>query len=102
MKILEKLVYKMLEKAKENRDELKVLNKEIQLPNLPFKRITYDKAIIKLNDENVNINWSNLSSNCNHCVYYCIPNFSQYYCKFFFISKTPTNGEKSIRLWIEI
>ena len=57
MKILEKLVYKMWGKAKENKDELKVLNKEIQLPNLPFKRISYDNAIVKLNNENVRINW---------------------------------------------
>ena len=57
MKILENLVYKMWGKAKENKDELKVLNKEIQLPNLPFKRITYDNAIVKLNDENVKISW---------------------------------------------
>ena len=57
MKILENLVYKMWEKAYENKDELKVLNKEIKLPKLPFKRITYDDAIDKLNNEKLNINW---------------------------------------------
>jgi aspartyl-tRNA synthetase len=57
MRILEKLVYKMWKKAMKNKDDLNFLNKEIILPNLPFKRITYDEAINKLNDENVDINW---------------------------------------------
>lgn len=57
MKILEKLVFKMWEKAKENNDELKNLNKELNLPKLPFKRITYDDAIDLLNNENINLKW---------------------------------------------
>jgi len=57
MKILEKLVFKMWEKAKENNDELKNLNKEINLPKLPFKRITYDDAIDLLNNENIKLKW---------------------------------------------
>jgi len=57
MKILEKLVFKMWDKAKENNDELKNLNKEINLPKLPFKRITYDDAIDLLNNENIKLKW---------------------------------------------
>ncbi len=57
MKILEKLVYTMWKKAYENNEWLNVLNKKIQIPNLPFKRITYDNAIDMLNDKKVDIKW---------------------------------------------
>jgi len=57
MRILEKLVYKMWEKAKENKNDLELLNIKIDLPNLPFKRITYDNVIDKLNSENINLKW---------------------------------------------
>jgi aspartyl-tRNA synthetase len=57
MKILEGLVYAMWKKASECRDSLKILNKEIKLPKLPFKRISYDDAIKKLNDNKCDIKW---------------------------------------------
>jgi aspartyl-tRNA synthetase len=57
MCILENLVYKMWKKAYDNKDDLNVLNKNIQLPKIPFKRISYDNAIVLLNEENVDINW---------------------------------------------
>ena len=57
MKILEKLVYLMWEKASECKDELNVLNKKITVPSLPFKRVKYDEVIDKLNNNNCNLNW---------------------------------------------
>jgi aspartyl-tRNA synthetase len=57
MKILEKLVYKMWEKAKNCKEELGILKKEVTLPDFPFKRITYDDAIKELNEKKISINW---------------------------------------------
>lgn len=57
MKILEKLVSHMWKKAGECSKELEILNKKITVPKTPFKRITYDEAIKKLNDNGFNIKW---------------------------------------------
>jgi aspartyl-tRNA synthetase len=57
MRILENLVYKMWKKAKDNKEELGILKKDIILPTLPFKRITYDEVISRLNTEGLKINW---------------------------------------------
>jgi len=57
MKILEGLVYSMWKKASECKNELKILDKEIKIPKLPFKRISYDDAIKKLNDNKCDIKW---------------------------------------------
>lgn len=57
MNILEGLVHSMWKKASECKDELKILNKEIKVPKLPFKHITYDDAIKKLNHNKCDIKW---------------------------------------------
>jgi aspartyl-tRNA synthetase len=57
MKILEGLVHSMWKRASECLDELKVLNKEVTVPKLPFKRVSYDDAIKKLNSNGCNIEW---------------------------------------------
>ncbi len=57
MKILEGLVFNMWKKASICTDELKVLGKDIKVPKLPFKRISYDDAIKKLNDTKCDIKW---------------------------------------------
>lgn len=57
MKILEGLVHSMWKKASECTDELKILNKKITVPKLPFKRISYDDAIKKLNANDCKIEW---------------------------------------------
>ncbi len=57
MNILEGLVHRMWEKASECANELKILNKEIKVPKLPFMRISYDDAIKKLNDIKCDIKW---------------------------------------------
>jgi len=57
MKILENLVFQMWKKASECKDELDLLDKKIQLPKLPFKRVKYDDAIKLLNDNDCDISW---------------------------------------------
>ena len=57
MKILEKLVCHMWKCASKCKDELEVLSKKISLPKTPFKRVTYDDAIKKLNKKGSKIAW---------------------------------------------
>jgi aspartyl-tRNA synthetase len=57
MKILENLVFQMWKKASECKEELEVLDKKIELPKLPFKRIKYDEAIKLLNDNDCKKTW---------------------------------------------
>jgi aspartyl-tRNA synthetase len=57
MKVLEGLVHHMWKKASECKDELKILDKKISVPKLPFKRITYDDAIKKLSKNGSSIKW---------------------------------------------
>ena len=57
MKILENLVYNMWKRASECKEEFGVLDKEITLPSLPFKRVPYDEVIKKLNGKGSKITW---------------------------------------------
>lgn len=57
MKILEGLVHSMWKKASEFNEELKILDKKIAVPKLPFERITYDNAVDFLQKNDSEINW---------------------------------------------
>ncbi len=57
MKILEGLVQTMWQKARECINELKILNIKLTVPKIPFKRISYDDSIKKLNANDYNIQW---------------------------------------------
>ena len=57
MEVLEGLVHEMWKKAAECTEELKLLEKEIIVPKLPFKRVTYDNAIELLNENSSEISW---------------------------------------------
>ena len=57
MKILEDLVHHMWKKSGDCKEELKILEKEIIVPKLPFKRIIYDDVIEKLNKNGSEIKW---------------------------------------------
>ncbi len=59
MKILEKLVHHIWKKANECVYELNILNKKLSVPKLPFKRISYNDAVKKLNDNDYKIQWGN-------------------------------------------
>lgn len=57
MKILEGLVYNMWKKSGECKEELESLGKKIVVPKLPFKRLTYDDVLKKLNNSGSEIKW---------------------------------------------
>ncbi|MBN2603050.1 MAG: aspartate--tRNA(Asn) ligase [Candidatus Thermoplasmatota archaeon] len=57
MKILENLVYNMWKKASECKEELTILKREINLPNLPFIRLTYDEVLKLLNKNGYDVKW---------------------------------------------
>ncbi len=57
MNVLEGLVCYMWKRASECKEELDILKKKIVVPKLPFKRITYDDVIEKLNKKGYEISW---------------------------------------------
>jgi aspartyl-tRNA synthetase len=57
MEILENLVYNMWKRASKCTEELKILDKKVVLPKLPFKRLSYDEVIKKLNKNSSKITW---------------------------------------------
>jgi aspartyl-tRNA synthetase len=58
MKVLERMVVHLLEQIKERcQEELKVLGKELSVPSLPFKRVTYTECIKLLQDAGEEIHW---------------------------------------------
>lgn len=58
MRALEEMIHAVCKAVKEKcAEELKVLNHNIEVPNLPFKRFTYDEVIKELQKENVEVTW---------------------------------------------
>ncbi len=58
MKILEQVIIYILKSVNKNcKKELKLLNKTIKIPKLPFKRVKYDDAIKTLKKEKEQIEW---------------------------------------------
>jgi len=58
MKVLEEILVYMLATVKENcSDELEVLGRELVVPELPFRRVTYTESIEMLQDAGEEIAW---------------------------------------------
>ncbi len=57
MQVLEKLVKEIWSRVNQRKEELEILNREIKIPSLPFKRITYDDALKLLEREGHIIEW---------------------------------------------
>ena len=57
MKVLENLVCNMWKRTSKCKEELNILEKKIIVPKLPFKRITYDDTIKKLNKKGCELSW---------------------------------------------
>ncbi len=58
MRMLENVVRYMIEKvAKENKRELELLNKKIDVPETPFKRLTYDEVLEIAKKYNLAFEW---------------------------------------------
>ncbi|MBD3206396.1 aspartate--tRNA(Asn) ligase [Candidatus Bathyarchaeota archaeon] len=58
MSVLEKVLVNMLKEAKEKTpEELEMLDRDIEIPELPLKRVTYTEAIQMLQNEGETILW---------------------------------------------
>lgn len=57
MCILEGLVHHMWKKASQCNEELDILHKKIVVPQIPFKRVTYDEAVTMLTKRGSEIKW---------------------------------------------
>jgi len=58
MRLLEELIQNVCESIKENcKTELKTLGHKLEVPALPFKRLTYDEVLNELKQEGVKIPW---------------------------------------------
>ena len=57
MKILEGLVQNIWKRASEHEEELTLLNVCINVPKTPFRRITYDEVIERLQEKKIDIKW---------------------------------------------
>jgi nondiscriminating aspartyl-tRNA synthetase len=58
MKILEELIHFVCKEVATNCErELGLLNHEIKVPKLPFKRLTYSKVLDELESEKIHISW---------------------------------------------
>ncbi len=58
MDVLERLIVSVIKEVKKRcAAELKLLNRKIEVPRTPFKRITYDEALEILREQGFEINW---------------------------------------------
>ncbi|MEM2111418.1 MAG: aspartate--tRNA(Asn) ligase [Candidatus Bathyarchaeia archaeon] len=58
MKVAEDLLQYICKEVNQNcRRELEILKYNIEIPEVPFKRLTYDTIIEELKEENLNIDW---------------------------------------------
>ncbi|HEC81143.1 MAG TPA: aspartate--tRNA(Asn) ligase [Thermoplasmatales archaeon] len=57
MSVLEKLVFNIWKRVSELESELSLLNVSVEVPSLPFKRVTYDEVIDMLHERKVAIEW---------------------------------------------
>jgi len=57
MQVLETLVHAIWKKASEQKQELNILNRTVTVPELPFKRVTYDEALSLLASKDCTVEW---------------------------------------------
>jgi nondiscriminating aspartyl-tRNA synthetase len=58
MKVLEELIHSVCKDVKENCErQLRLLKHKVTVPEVPFKRFTYDKILEELEAEKIHINW---------------------------------------------
>lgn len=58
MKVLEELIHNVCKCVAENCErELKLLKHKVEVPEVPFKRFTYDKVLEELEEKKIHIKW---------------------------------------------
>lgn len=57
MKVLESLIQRVWKKVKECKEELSILGKEVNIPELPFPRVTYSDLVEMLRKRGLEVEW---------------------------------------------
>lgn len=85
MELLEKMIKEIIDKVSQKcKEELKLLNIDLEPIKLPILRITYDEAISKIQEKNIKINWGeDFSIEHLRCL-------SKFYPTWYFITDFPT------------
>jgi len=88
MKVLERVLVHILKSVKKNsKKELKSLKRELKIPKLPLKRVTYTKAIEALKKHGEKIKWGNDFSKLQE------EKLSKIFGNTFFIKDWPTKAK---------
>jgi len=88
MKLLENVIEQVCRKVNNNcKRELEILNNTLEIPSLPFKRITYDQVLIDLKEEGIKIEWG------EDIPTEALRILGKIYPQFYFITEWPTNSK---------
>ncbi len=91
MQVLERLVYGMWETASKEIEALKILEKSITVPSLPFRRVPYDEALSLLQERDCHVNWGDDFGTEDERLLGDI--LKEQGCEFYFITKYPLQAK---------
>ncbi len=88
MKLLENVIEQVCRKVNNNcKRELDILNNILEIPSIPFKRITYNQVLIDLKEEGIKIEWG------EDIPTEALRILGKIYPQFYFITEWPTNSK---------
>ena len=88
MKLLENVIEQVCRNVNNNcKRELELLNNTLEIPSLPFKRITYDQVLIDLKEEGIKIEWG------EDIPTEALRILGKIYPQFYFVTEWPTNSK---------
>lgn len=88
MKLLENVIEQVCRNVNNNcKRELELLNNTLEIPSIPFKRITYDQVLIDLKEEGIKIEWG------EDIPTEALRILGKIYPQFYFVTEWPTNSK---------
>lgn len=88
MKLLENVIEQVCRNVNNNcKRELELLNNTLEIPLIPFKRITYDQVLIDLKEEGIKIEWG------EDIPTEALRILGKMYPQFYFITEWPTDSK---------
>ncbi len=88
MKLLENVIEQVCRNVNNNcKRELELLNNTLEIPSIPFKRITYNQVLIDLKEEGIKIEWG------EDIPTEALRILGKIYPQFYFITEWPTNSK---------
>ena len=88
MKLLENVIEQVCRNVNNNcKRELELLNNTLEIPSIPFKRITYDQVLIDLKEEGIKIEWG------EDIPTEALRILGKIHPQFYFITEWPTNSK---------